>query len=81
MMYGEKVFVVNNVRGVRNAAYDRIKKGQFPVYKVVWKSRWEPIVEARMLLPNGYMHNYTYTFRLEDILPVKIMEKKLEDYL
>lgn len=81
MMYGEKIFVVNNVRGVRNAAYDRLKKGEFPSYKIMWKSRWEPIVEARMVLPSGCTHTHTYTFRLEDIIPVKLREKKLEDYL
>ena len=81
MNYGEKIYLVNNSRGVRNAAYDRIKKGQFPTYMVMWRSRWEPIVEARMLLPNRHLHSYTYTFRMEDILPVKLMDKKLEDYL
>ena len=81
MNYGEKIVVVNNTRGIRNAAYDRIKKKQFPVYKVVWESRWEPIVEARMVLPSGYLHSHTYAFRMEDIMPVKILDKALEDYL
>jgi hypothetical protein len=81
MMYGEKIFVVNNVRNFRNAAYDRIKKKEFPTYKVVWKARGDPILEARMVLPSGILHSYTYTFHLGDVMPVRLMEKKLEDYL
>lgn len=81
MTYGEKIVVVNNVRNIRNAAYNRIKKKEFPLYKVVWKARGEPILEARMVLPGGYLHSYTYTFHLDDVMPIRIMEKKLEDYL
>lgn len=81
MNYGEKIVLVSNTRSVRNAAYDRIKKKEFPTYMVTWKSRWEPLVEARMILPSGNLHSFTYTFRVEDVMPVKLLDKTLEDYL
>jgi hypothetical protein len=79
--HGDKIYLMNNVRNVRNAAYDRIKRGEFPAYKIVWKSFRGDFVEARLVLPNGYLHSHTYTFPVRDVILTKIMEKKLEDYL
>lgn len=81
MRVGEKVYLVRNIRGWQNAAYNRIKKGEFPTYQITWKSFRGDRVDAHMILPSGYMHSCPYTFPVEDIMPVKIMDKKLEDYL
>lgn len=81
MRHGDKIYLMNNVRNVRNAAYDRIKKGQFPAYRITWKSYDGNVVDARLVLPDGSLHSYTYGFLVRDIVPAKIMDKKLEDYM
>lgn len=81
MRVGEKVYLVRNTRGWYNAAYNRVKKGEFPAYQIIWKSFLGDHVDARMVLPSGHMHSHIYNFRFDDIMPARFMDKKLEDYL
>ena len=81
MRYGERVVLVNNSNNTKNAAYQRLKKGEFSRYMITWCSYDRNFVEARYINPNNKLTTAYYTFPLKDVAPTTFINKKLEDYL
>lgn len=81
MRYGQNVVLVNNSKNIKNAAYQRLKKGVIARYMITWQSYDRRYVEARYINPENRLTTSYYTFPLEDIAPTEFLDKKLEDYL
>lgn len=76
----QDVMIYANPRGRDEAAFRRFKKGEKELYTVVWVSWGGDIVEARRKR-GGRLDKHTYVFSDTEVIPVKIFQKNLEDYL
>lgn len=78
--WGERVVIVANPHNKDNAAFKRWKKGEKEVYVVCWTSFHGDCFAIKRLRENGQTDNYRYPVTSEEILPVRIANKQLEDY-
>ena len=79
--YGDRVVLVNNSRNTDNAAYRRLRDGVHHVYRVEYESRHGQWVEARGYNKHGRLASHYYFFPKADVVPEKLLNKNLQDYL
>lgn len=76
--YGELVTIVQNPLGKKGAAYKRFFEGRENVYEVFYST--QNYVHARWV-NKGRVTSARHRLRIANVLPLRITQKSLEDYL